>query len=160
MDIRRILFNVLQVYYFQMYLALVIIGFLHGLVFLPVSKLNFSVFWLSVAKTIYAPFTLHDSHFKVIWLLEETRPCRSLNFGIALWNKNDWLTIRKEKCCHQIQCCTLHHISAFPYGLTRSELNIFVLCFQVILSLFGPPSRHIIIEKQQADEPSTSSNSS
>lgn len=66
MDIRIILFNVLQVYYFQMYLALVIIGFLHGLVFLPVSKLNFSVFWLSVAKTIYAPFTLHDSHFKVI----------------------------------------------------------------------------------------------
>lgn len=48
-NILSVIFNilashVLQVYYFQMYLALVLLGFLHGLVFLPVSLLIFPQF--------------------------------------------------------------------------------------------------------------------
>ncbi|GJN26729.1 hypothetical protein PR202_gb14687 [Eleusine coracana subsp. coracana] len=39
--------EVFVVYYFQMYLALVLIGFLHGLIFLPVSIRCFEFMWPS-----------------------------------------------------------------------------------------------------------------
>ena len=42
MDVR--ILHILQVYYLQVFLALIIIGFLHGLVFLPASKsLDFGI---------------------------------------------------------------------------------------------------------------------
>ncbi|VFQ72905.1 unnamed protein product [Cuscuta campestris] len=37
--------EVFVVYYFQMYLALVLLGFLHGLIFLPVRRILFFLFW-------------------------------------------------------------------------------------------------------------------
>lgn len=43
-------FYILQVYYFQMYLALVLLGFLHGLVFLPVSASIYAWYIVAVSN--------------------------------------------------------------------------------------------------------------
>lgn len=93
----------MQVYYFQMYLALVLLGFLHGLIFLPVSLLKY------VMKA--------DRVFNY-----------SINFQLIT--------------CNIAKTCKLHTAD--------------MICLQVVLSMFGPPSRRVLVERKEDNKSAAS----